>query len=86
MALVGFDDIERVALAPVPMTSVKQTTDEISRLAVESLLKRIRGQSVEPYITLQPELVVRASSLKRGAGDVLDRPAHTLTPRPLRPS
>ncbi len=86
VALVGFDDIERVALAPVPMTSVKQTTDEISRLAVESLLKRIRGQSVEPYITLQPELVVRASSLKPGAGDVLDRPANTLTPRPLRPS
>lgn len=78
IALVGFDDIERTALAPVPMTSVKQPTDEISRLAVESLLKRVRRQPVEPYITLQPELVVRASSLKSGAGVAPDHPARTL--------
>lgn len=67
MVLVGFDDIEPVALASVPMTSVKQT--------VESLLKRIRGQSAEPYITLQPELVTRASSLKPDAGECVTQTA-----------
>ena len=80
VVLVGFDDIERTALASVPITSVKQT--------VESLLKRIRGQSVEPYITLQPELVVRATSLKPGAGDVRHQnslSAPILKPSPLLP-
>ncbi|MEM1127890.1 MAG: GntR family transcriptional regulator [Bacteroidota bacterium] len=62
LALVGFDDIEQAAVAPVPITSVKQPTDEIARRAIASILARIQRQPVTPYEILPPELSERAST------------------------
>ncbi len=68
IALVGYDDIEFAAAATVPLTSVRQPAARIGALAAELLLEET-GQGGEPHahrgIVLQPELVVRASSLGR---------------------
>ncbi len=64
IALVGYDDIDFVSAAMVPMTSVRQPTTSIGRSAVELLLKEIAGGTeFEPErIVFQPELIVRDST------------------------
>lgn len=61
VAVVGFDDIQRAAYAPVPLTTVRQPTETIGRLAIETILRRIGRQPVEPRVVLPPELVIRES-------------------------
>jgi len=61
VAIIGFDDIKRGVIAPVPLTTVHQPTDQIGRLAAGMVLKMIKGQSVEHRIILKPYLVIRNS-------------------------
>ncbi|MFI0898088.1 LacI family DNA-binding transcriptional regulator [Streptomyces sp. NPDC020983] len=69
MAIVGYDDIEFAAAAAVPLTSVRQPAAAMGRIAME-LLAEETAQAGVPHthrqIVLQPELVVRSSSLRRG--------------------
>lgn len=62
VAVVGLDDIELAARARVPLTTVRQPSDRIGELAVETLLARLRGER-PPQIRhlLAPQLVVRRS-------------------------
>ncbi|MFC1412684.1 LacI family DNA-binding transcriptional regulator [Streptacidiphilus sp. N1-12] len=66
LALVGYDDIEFAAAAAVPLTSVRQPAQAMGRLAAELLLQET-GVDAESHqhqqVILQPELVVRSSSL-----------------------
>jgi LacI family transcriptional regulator len=69
LAIVGYDDIEFAAAAAVPLTSVRQPAVTMGALAAELLLE----ETEEPQggakrhehrrVVLQPELVVRRSSL-----------------------
>ena len=61
VALVGFDDIERSQFAQVPLTTIRQPTDEIGALAVETIVDRINGRPVSPRTILKPKLIVRES-------------------------
>jgi len=61
VAIVGFDDIKRGVVAPVPLTTIHQPTDEIGAVAFEHLVKRIEGESVPVRTILKPSLVVRES-------------------------
>jgi LacI family transcriptional regulator len=66
MAIVGYDDIEFAAAAAVPLTSVRQPAVPMGRLAAEMLLEETVGDPAEHrhrQTVLQPELVVRGSSL-----------------------
>jgi LacI family transcriptional regulator len=68
LAIVGYDDIEFAAAAAVPLTSVRQPAVTMGALAAELLLEEIDAESaVGPHehrrVVLQPELVVRHSSL-----------------------
>ncbi len=62
IAIVGFDDIDRASYARVPLTTVKQPTKEIGRLAVDIILKRKNNEYAPVKTILRPELVIRASS------------------------
>ncbi|MFW6719506.1 LacI family DNA-binding transcriptional regulator [Streptomyces aculeolatus] len=68
IALVGYDDIEFAAAAAVPLTSVRQPAHRMGREAAELLIEETE-QGVEHHdhqrIVLQPELVVRSSSLRQ---------------------
>ncbi len=62
VAVVGIDGIEQGARARVPLTSVRQPAERIGELAVEMLLKRLRGEPIPMQRFLEPVLVVRKSS------------------------
>ncbi|MFJ6752911.1 MULTISPECIES: LacI family DNA-binding transcriptional regulator [unclassified Streptomyces] len=66
IALVGYDDIEFAAAAAVPLTSVRQPAVTLGAMAAELLLEETEPGD-EPHehrrVVLQPELVVRGSSL-----------------------
>jgi DNA-binding LacI/PurR family transcriptional regulator len=61
VAIVGFDDIERGQYAPVPLSTIHQDTQQIGKLAVENLEKRIKGEQVRVKTILKPRLIVRYS-------------------------
>ncbi|MFE9249994.1 LacI family DNA-binding transcriptional regulator [Streptomyces sp. NPDC007088] len=67
MAIVGYDDIEFAAAAAVPLTSVRQPAVTMGALAAGLLLEETEPSGGEPHehrrLVLQPELVVRWSSL-----------------------
>ncbi len=65
MAIVGYDDIEFAAAAAVPLTSVRQPAVAMGRLAAELLLEETSAAEGHEHrqVVLQPELVVRGSSL-----------------------
>ncbi|WP_435971708.1 LacI family DNA-binding transcriptional regulator [Streptomyces sp. Qhu_M48] len=66
LAVVGYDDIEFAEACLIPLTSVRHPAGEIGRLAAELLLEEL-DTSPETHqheaVVLQPELVVRRSSL-----------------------
>ncbi|NGN69450.1 LacI family transcriptional regulator [Streptomyces sp. A7024] len=66
IALVGYDDIEFAAAAAVPLTSVRQPAYRMGRAAADLLIEET-GDAMDTHehqrIVLQPELVVRRSSL-----------------------
>jgi LacI family transcriptional regulator len=68
VALVGYDDIEFASAAAVPLTSVRQPAFQMGRMAADLLIEET-GDQAERHrhrrIVLQPELVVRDSSLSR---------------------
>ena len=68
IALIGYDDIDFVSAAMVPLSSVRQPSFEIGRTAVELLVKEVAlGAEFEPErIVFQPELVVRDSTVPAG--------------------
>ncbi|WP_199551322.1 LacI family DNA-binding transcriptional regulator [Streptomyces sp. N35] len=68
MAIVGYDDIEFAAAATVPLTSVRQPARTLGTLAARMLLQETDTEADRhhhEHVVLQPELVVRQSSLAR---------------------
>jgi LacI family transcriptional regulator len=65
MALVGFDDIEFASAAAIPLTSVRLPRQLMGRTAADLLLEEASGDPshVHRRVVLQPELVVRASTI-----------------------
>ncbi|MGC9539544.1 LacI family DNA-binding transcriptional regulator [Streptomyces sp. UG1] len=68
LAIVGYDDIEFAAAAAVPLTSVRQPAVTMGTLAAEMLLEETEAETgakrhEHRRVVLQPELVVRRSSL-----------------------
>jgi DNA-binding LacI/PurR family transcriptional regulator len=65
VSVVGFDDIPSAAFQNPGLTTVRQPLREMGVLAAETLLRRINAAPATPYakvITVEPELVVRAST------------------------
>jgi len=64
MALVGYDDIDFAADWVVPLSSVRQPTDELGYRAAQLLFEHSSGDDahVHRQVVLQPELIVRRSS------------------------
>ncbi len=62
IALVGFDDCEMSSHPRINLTSIRYDIDQMSLLAVRSVLQQIEGNFVEhKLIKLVPQLVVRAT-------------------------
>ncbi|MCD4823433.1 MAG: LacI family transcriptional regulator [Phycisphaerae bacterium] len=62
MALVGFDDVLLASRLSVPLTTIAQPMEQIGKLAVEILMKKIEKPTHEPWqVMLKPQLVIRES-------------------------
>ncbi len=59
--ITGVDDSPLAAVCEVPLTTATSEMFVCGRLAVETLIKKIAGETVSP-IVVQPSLVVRAST------------------------
>jgi LacI family transcriptional regulator len=66
IALVGYDDVEFASTLSVPLTSIRQPKYELGRTAAELLLDETNHPTSHQHqhIVYQPELIVRASSVK----------------------
>jgi LacI family transcriptional regulator, galactose operon repressor len=65
LAVAGFDNTEIAEYGPMPLTTVNYAADEISRLGVARILRRIEdpeGAGAPECRLIEPELVVRATT------------------------
>ena len=67
ISVVGFDDIQGAAYNTPSLTTVRQPLLRMGAIAAQTLLDRIESSKDEPKeIAIQPELVIRESTAKRG--------------------
>jgi LacI family transcriptional regulator len=65
IALIGYDDIDFAAAAVVPLSSIRQPSLRIGQTAVQILMEEAAEAALAPrQVVFQPELVVRASTLR----------------------
>ena len=63
LAIAGYDGTEDSEHTDPPLTTLKQPIYDTAHRLVEMLLQRIEGEPIaDPHVTLQPELIVRAST------------------------
>lgn len=67
IALVGYDDMEFAATTLVPLTTVRRPREIFGRTAVDLVRDQAEAEERLPVrtIVIQPELIVRDSSLRR---------------------
>ena len=62
LSVIGFDNIREAATAKPPLTTVDQFIPEMGEIAVEMLMKLIKGETLECNLhKIQTELVIRDS-------------------------
>jgi len=67
LAVVGFDDILAAAYTVPALTTIAQPKYEMGQRAAETLLRRLQNPDLPlVHLVLQPSLVVRESSVRRG--------------------
>lgn len=63
VSVVGFDDIRIAGLARISLTTITQPADDLARIAIQLLLRRVEDSSSPPRRRLlAPSLVVRGST------------------------
>lgn len=62
MSIVGYDDIEIMSELPIPITTVRVSSDEVGRRAARLLVAKIEGRPAEASFECDAEVIVRASS------------------------
>lgn len=70
LSVIGFDDLPQSRWSPPPLTTVRQPLAEMGLVAARTLLRLVKGETLEsPRIELATRLVVRDScAAPRGAG------------------
>lgn len=64
ISVVGFDDLLFSSTLDVPLTSLKQSTDELAYNVCDILLKKLSGDKTPEHIILNPKLTIRNSVKK----------------------
>ena len=61
IALIGFDNIKRGVVCPVPLTTIDQRTEEIGTYAIQMVLDKLKGVECKNRVILKPKLIIRES-------------------------
>jgi LacI family transcriptional regulator len=62
MSIVGYDDIEVMSELPVPITTLRVASDEVGRVAANTVLDMVEGVPGVASCRIPSEIIVRASS------------------------
>ena len=63
ISIAGFDDVSFASIIETPLTTVKQNIEEIARLAIGLLIKKIDRQKItHSRLLVQPELILRETT------------------------
>ncbi|WP_163544241.1 LacI family DNA-binding transcriptional regulator [Occultella kanbiaonis] len=63
VSVIGFDDSSLMSCTEPPLTTVRQPIELMGRAAIDTLVRAIQGETVDPEeLLFEPELVVRAST------------------------
>ncbi len=62
LSVVGFDDLFVAQYCAPPLTTVRQPMRDMGRLALETLMTLLKGDSTPPNIKVPGELIVRQST------------------------
>lgn len=62
MSIVGYDDIEIMSEVPIPITTVRVSSDEVGRRTARFLIARLDDKPFDQGFECDAEIVVRASS------------------------
>ncbi|MFJ2532612.1 LacI family DNA-binding transcriptional regulator [Microbacterium maritypicum] len=66
VSVVGMDDIPLARFAHPPLTTIRQPFEDMGRIAVEHVLAAIDDPEIDRLrVTVQPELIVRQSTIAR---------------------
>ncbi len=85
VSVIGFDDLTVASYFVPSLTTIRQPLKEMGATAATLLLKKIRGESTDSVVKIEPELMVRESSGRyRGAGP-LRKAARTEPKRARKP-
>jgi GntR family transcriptional regulator, arabinose operon transcriptional repressor len=72
LSIVGFSDIHLSALTPIPLTTVRQDTEQLAQSAFNLLMKRVNHSNEKPItIKIQTSIVKRTSVLHREQEEIL---------------
>ena len=67
VALVGYNDVPLASRLEPPLTTLRVPVKDFGRISAEMLIERIRtGQTTRRRVILQPELIVRGSTVPAG--------------------
>jgi LacI family transcriptional regulator len=62
ISLIGYDDLQFTSILRVPLTTVRQPSQEVGRIAAQKLLEKMAGNVARPIrITTKPQLIIRES-------------------------
>jgi LacI family transcriptional regulator len=62
LSIVGYDDIEIMGELPIPITTVRVSSEEVGRRAAQLLVAKLEGQSMEIEFECDAEIIIRKSS------------------------
>lgn len=62
LSIVGYDDIDIMSELPVPLTTIRVSSEEVGRRAARLLVARIEGRQVDVAHECRADIILRASS------------------------
>lgn len=66
VSVAGFDNVPYAEYVSPPLTSVNLQSQGLGELAMKKMLNLLSGKPADGYTVLEPQLVLRRSTMKRG--------------------
>ncbi|MCM8804032.1 MAG: LacI family transcriptional regulator [Candidatus Omnitrophica bacterium] len=63
VSIIGFDDLPITSYLPIPLTTIRQPMEEISKFAIDILFKKMNNSEKKfPAKIIKPQLIIRDST------------------------
>ena len=62
VSVIGYDDIQSASYHVPSLTTVRQPLQKMGSIAAQTLLEKLQGQTTQPLLQVEPELIAREST------------------------